>query len=546
MARKTKKNGIPFSNENYGGCDSAVNITGTTITPIYVPDTSVLIEGIVSKLVEEGRISGKIIIHKAVLSELENQANQGRATGYAGLEEVKKLRKIAEQGIIELEVAGQRPSINEIRLARSGAIDALIRDYAYEVGATLITSDRVQALVAEAMGMSVIYIPPRVTGLEKLHIEQFFDENTMSVHIKEGAPIIAKKGTPGNWALVELSSSPLSREEVEKIAREIVEAAKRRQDGFIEIDREGSTIIQLGNYRIVITRPPLSEGWEITAVRPVKKLRLEDYKLPSKLLHRLELKAEGILIAGAPGMGKTTFAQALAEHYASKGKIVKTIESPRDMSLPPQITQYSKSFAQLGELHDILLLSRPDYTVFDELRTDEDFKLYIDLRLAGIGMIGVVHATSPIDAIQRFIRRVDIGMLPSIIDTVIFIDKGSVSKVYGLRMTVKLPTGLREADLARPVVEVRDALTDELEYEIYTFGEQTVVVPVRSIQSPAYSEKIKRVIERMVPGAQVDVHDNTVVINVPRIAARALMKKMKKIRKLEEKYGVTIRVNMIG
>ena len=523
-----------------------MSIVNEAVTPIYVPDTSVLIEGMVSRLVEEGKISGKIIIHRAVLSELENQANQGRATGYAGLEEVKKLRELARQGRIELEIAGARPSPSEIRLAKSGAIDALIRDYAYEVGATLITSDRVQALVAEAMGMSVIYIPPRVTSLEQLRIEKLFDENTMSIHIKEGAPIVAKKGTPGNWVLVELTSSPLSREQVEEMAREIVEAARRRQDGFIEIDREGSTIIQLGSFRIVITRPPLSEGWEITAVRLVKKLRLEDYKLPTKLLHRLESKAEGILIAGAPGMGKTTFAQALAEYYASKGKVVKTIESPRDMKLPPQITQYSKSFAQLGELHDILLLSRPDYTVFDELRTDEDFKLYIDLRLAGIGMIGVVHATSPIDAIQRFIRRVDIGMLPSIIDTVIFIDKGTIDKVYGLRMTVKLPTGLREAELARPVVEVRDVLTDELEYEIYTFGEQTVVVPVKTVQAPMQGDKIRRIIERMIPGAQVDIHDNVVVVNVPRLAARTLMKKMKKIRKLEEKYGVTIRVNMIG
>ncbi len=512
---------------------------------VYVPDTSALIEGAVSRLVKSGRIRGKIIIHRAVLAELEHQANIGKAVGFAGLEEIKELRRLASEGLIDVEVGGERPKAQDIRMAYAGAIDALIREYAYEIGATLITADRVQALVAEAMGVATIYIRPRREV--KLKIEEYFAPNVMSVHLKEGLPPKAKVGLPGRWKLISLSDKPLTRSDIEELAREIIEAAKLRPDGFIEIDRQGSTIVQLGAYRIVITRPPLSESWEITAVKPICKLKLEDYKLPQKVIKRLEERAEGILIAGAPGAGKTTFAQALAEYYASKGKIVKTIESPRDMMLGPEITQYSKNYAEMGELHDILLLSRPDYTVFDELRSDEDFKLYIDLRLAGIGMIGVVHATSPIDAIQRFIRRVDIGMIPSIIDTVIFIKDGKVDSVYELRMTVKLPTGLKEAELARPVVEVRDFLTDELVYEIYTFGEQTVVVPVKQVASLSIEDKIRRLIERIIPSAEVEIRNGVVYVNIPRtLPSKTLMKKIRKLRKIEDKYGVTIRINMIG
>jgi len=512
--------------------------------PVYVPDTSVVIEGIVSRLVQQGKIRGKIVIHRAVIAELEHQANKGKTTGYAGLDELKRLHELARQGDIELEIGGEYPTRIEIKHAHAGSIDALIRDYAYEIGATLITSDRVQALVAEALGMSVMFITSEKA--EEPSIVKYFDEKTMSVHIKEGAPPRAKKGVPGDWVLVDLEPNPLSRRQVEEMAREIVEVAERRPDGFVEIDRAGSTIVQLGAYRRVITRPPLSEGYEITAVRPLRRLRLEDYRLPSKIVARLEQKAEGILIAGAPGMGKTTFAQALAEYYARKGRVVKTIESPRDMQLPPEITQYSKNYAEIGELHDILLLSRPDYTVYDELRSDMDFRLYVDLRLAGIGMIGVVHATTPIDAIQRFVHRVDIGMLPSIIDTVLFINKGYVDRVYELHMTVKLPTGLREADLARPVVEVRDALTGELAYEIYTFGEQTVIVPVGRLTASTTYEKVKRIIERLLPGAEVEVDSNTITVNVPRTMAKALMKRMRRLKKLEDKYGVAIRVNMVG
>lgn len=298
--------------------------------------------------------------------------------------------------------------------------------------------------------------------------------------------------------------------------------------------------MQLKDYRIVITRPPLSDGWEITAVKPVAKLRLEDYSLPEKLYNRLLERAEGILIAGAPGMGKTTFAQALATFYAEQGKVVKTIESPRDMRLPANVTQYSKNYADLGELHDILLLSRPDYTVYDELRSDEDFQLYVDLRLAGIGMIGVVHATTPIDAVQRFLRRVELGMIPSIIDTVIFIDSGEVSKVYELSITVKLPTGLREAELSRPVVEVKDFITGELEYEIYTFGEQTMVVPVRERRGRGEAA-ILGAIRKLLPDAEVEVRDETLIVRLPPRSSRVTARRLKRAKKLAEKHGYDIR-----
>ncbi|TRM79912.1 ATPase, partial [Sulfolobus sp. F3] len=182
----------------------------------------------------------------------------------------------------------------------------------------------------------------------------------------------AKRGKPGNWMFVNLSDRPIISSEVKKIANEIINAVRFVKGSFIEIERKGSLIIQLGNYRVIITRPPLSDGWEITITRPVVRKKLEEYNLDDKLLRRLEERAEGIIIAGAPGMGKTTFAQALAEYYMKLEKVVKTVESPRDMHLPPDITQYSKNYAEIGELHDILLLSRPDYTVYDEMRNDED------------------------------------------------------------------------------------------------------------------------------------------------------------------------------
>ena len=519
-----------------------------------VPDTSVIIEGLLSEKVNNDHIKSKeIIIHEAVIAELEHQANMGKAIGFLGLDEIKRIKKLTIEKGFNLSFKGSRPKAAEIRHASLGEIDSMIRQLAFDEDATLITSDKVQSEVALAKGMKVIYYKRPEKGLRKLKLERFFDETTMSVHLRENVPPYAKKGMPGNWEFKELRKALLKQEEIQDMSREIIEDAKLRKDGFIEIERPGSTIVQLGNFRIVITKPPLSDGWEITAVRPVKRLNLDDYKLSEKLMNRVAKQAEGVLIAGAPGMGKSTFAQALAEFYASQDKIVKTVEAPRDLILPERITQYSISYGSAQEIHDILLLSRPDYTIFDEMRNTDDFKLFADLRLAGVGMVGVVHATSPVDAIQRFIGRVEMGVIPQIIDTVIFIKNGFVNKVLELKMTVKVPSGMTEADLARPVVVVNDFETGRLAYEIYTYGEQTVVIPVQENREKKGVHKlaensIVQEFNKYSSNVEVEmVSDNKCIVYVPESdIARIIGKQGSNITRIEEKLGVSIDVKSIN
>ncbi|MBW3000085.1 PIN domain-containing protein, partial [Candidatus Woesearchaeota archaeon] len=276
-----------------------------------IPDTSVIIEGLLSRKIEAKELKPKaVIIHEAVLSELEHQANRNRDTGYLGLEEIKKLREIQKKYKFTLEYKGKRPAQFEITFAKSGEIDSMIRRLAFEEKATLLTADKVQALVAESKGIKVMFIEFEVAE-RKLKLDNYFDNKTMSVHLKESVFPFAKKGVPGKWDFVAVKDKLLTHEELREMSKEIVEEANLRPDGFVEIQRKGSTIIQLGRYRIVITKPPFSDGWEITAVKPIKRLVLKDYKLSDKLKERVGEQAEGILIAGAPGHGKTTFAQAL-------------------------------------------------------------------------------------------------------------------------------------------------------------------------------------------------------------------------------------------
>ncbi|WP_297469332.1 LAGLIDADG family homing endonuclease [Thermococcus sp.] len=1109
---------------------------------VFVPDTSVIVDGRLTQFLSTLDEKVKVVVPEAVVAEIEHQANEGKAIGHTGLEELKKLRDMADKGKILLEFHGDRPELWQIRRAKAGEIDHMVRETAKTLNATLITGDQVQRDIAIAKGIDVIYLTAKREVRHRL--EDFFDETTMSVHLKAGVRPLAKKGKPGAWKLVPIRDEPLSDEELHEIADDIVERAKREPDSFIELDEPGATVVQLRSYRIVIAKPPFADRIEITAVRPVKKLSIEDYELSEKLLERLKDKAQGILIAGAPGEGKclppetpvlledgsfvyikdvkpgmkvvtvaherlesqpvlrvhkrsekfmvriktstgreitlslnhpvltikdgfvvwndagklaegsviavprriavkstlpdklwvgelvsdgffaktrdgktvplgeakpgevesvfymgknhrasreippyikanedffeflglmwaegsgsnfefnnfdkklvrhfkdlvskifgvseedfyfvapgrlrvrnsktiekllralgypkkrkahsirvpeivmradekriaaflrgvfegdgyigkeleiatasrdfalglqylllrlgipsivrekkvrerpyyrvlikdsesircfyeavkprfkvegfeehlertsnpnldvipagelvkalgiltgkkiknatkngysrrrlskvyedfltlyreyvsfegsikklrdyashlsrwkelvrfideqapsnfyrrhhmdpnapskwlsgertpmpstiakllsafssetgllveeariwnelttetrkllgvaftilgqnsqnavsqsmvslflkgaelniqrmigliedvvaeyyhraelieehlahlrvmldpnilwdrvesveviegefevyditvpnhnfiaglapvivhnSTFAQALAEWYASMGKIVKTMEKPRDLQVSEEITQYTALNGRMELTGDILLLVRPDYTIFDEMRKTSDFKIYSDLRLAGVGMVGVVHATKPIDAIQRFIGRVELGMIPQIVDTVLFIKAGNVAKVLTLEYLVKVPSGMKEEDLARPVIEVRDFETGELEYEIYTYGEEISVVPVkREEKAPALrlaEKRLKQEIKKFLPDVYTEVEivsPHKAVIYADEFDIPAIIgKKGKRITELEKRIGISIDV----
>ena len=513
---------------------------------IIVPDTSVVIDGRITQLVKRKYKHAKVVIPEAVVAELEHQANRGKESGFKGLEELELLRKYADKGIIELEYLGKRPKVSELK-----DVDDIIRNTAKEVEGCLITSDRIQYRVAKNKGIEVIYLKKKKIE-KRLTILKFFDDETMSVHLKEKVPPIAKRGKPGEIKLVRLSEEPITEKELKKIGREIIEFARVDPDSFIEIERKGATVIQLKQLRIAIARPPFSDGLEITAVRPIANVNLEDYALSEKLMERLRRRAEGILVAGPPGAGKSTFSQALAEFYKSQGKIVKTMESPRDLIVSDEITQYAPLEGDMEKTADILLLVRPDYTIYDELRKTRDFRIFADMRLAGVGMVGVVHATKAIDAIQRLIGRVELGMIPQIADTIIFIKDGEIAKVYKVTFTVKVPEGMTESDLARPIIEVKDFETDAIEYEIYTFGEETIVMPVlkkevRPVERLA-RERIIQELRKLVPKAKIDVevkNSKAIVWIGEKYIPRIIGKKGKKIEKLEGVLNISIDVRAL-
>ncbi|AJW70573.1 PINc/VapC family ATPase [Nitrosopumilus adriaticus] len=485
-----------------------------------VADTSVIINGELITQIENGSIkNSQIIIPQAVFDELQSQASNKKEQGFVGLEKIKTLNELSGSFGLEIIMKGPHPSTDDIKFAASGRIDALITDMAKQNGAVLYTSDKVQHLVAQAEGIETVFLKTKIKN-EKLEFLKFFDSETMSIHLKENQFPLAKKGTPGAFLLTQISDEILTQSYLKMISSQIFDIANVSDSSTVEISKTGASVIQHDDYRIAITYPPFSESYEITIVHPIIKLSLEDYEISDELMERLSDRAEGIVISGAPGSGKSTLASGLANFYHKKGKIVKTFESPRDLQVDSGITQYGKLDGSFDNTADILLLVRPDYTIFDEVRRREDFRTFADLRLTGVGMVGVVHANSPLDAIQRFIGKIELGIIPNILDTVIFVNDGRIEKVYDLELKVKVPSGMTESDLARPVIEVRNFQDNVLEHEIYTFGEENVIVPVsKRVQKVGIEklaeDKIKDTFKRYDPSAQVEIlSDNRVKVLV--------------------------------
>ncbi|MEK6985412.1 MAG: PINc/VapC family ATPase [Candidatus Thermoplasmatota archaeon] len=524
-----------------------------------VPDTSVLVDGRITELVKGGQFAGaKVLVPLAALSELEAQANRGLETGFAGLDELAALQKLAATGAIAVQFVGERPSADEIERAKSGTIDARIRDAAVAAKAIYVTSDRVSAHAAAAQGIRHHYVRPIVQAtpdLTGLKLWQFFDAQTMSVHLKADCVPMVKRGRPGEVAYQPHgpASKEMAHTELRAIVRECIEHCKRDYNSFIEMEKHGCTVLQVGPMRITIAQPPFSDGLELTAVRPITKKHIADYELNEDILGRLEGHARGLFIAGPPGSGKSTFAAAVAEHLHSLARVVKTMEQPRDLQVPKEVTQYGALDRDMKWTGDVILLVRPDHVLYDEVRTTEDFRTFGDMRLAGVGLIGVTHANRAIDAVQRLIGRIDLGMIPQVVDTVLFIDAGRIAQILELEYTVKVPDGMVMEDLARPVVVVRDVLAGQPVYELYTYGEQVVVMPLNQTQatrdpaSQLAEKELERMLRRTVQGPmEVTVRGGKAIVKVDESEVPQLIGKGgRTVQGLERKLGIRLDIKAL-
>lgn len=94
------------------------------MTTKLIPDTSIIIDGNVSAVIENGGYTdAEVVIPYAVLDELQAQASKGREPGFVGLAEIKKLRVFCESKGIKLTFLG---GVRVLMISNSqGAVDLM-------------------------------------------------------------------------------------------------------------------------------------------------------------------------------------------------------------------------------------------------------------------------------------------------------------------------------------------------------------------------------------------------------------------------------------
>jgi uncharacterized protein YacL len=185
---------------------------------VVVVDTSALIDGRVLDLVETGFLSGDVLVHAAVLRELQSIADTSdanrRRRGRRGLDVVAELQRAPTVQVHLVEEDGVRD------------VDAALVRLARDRGASLITTDHNLAKVAQALAVPV----PRLNDLAAAFQLPVGPGDELTVElVKEGREHGQAVGylDDGTMVVVERASDRIG-SAVPVVARNVIQTATGR------------------------------------------------------------------------------------------------------------------------------------------------------------------------------------------------------------------------------------------------------------------------------------------------------------------------------
>jgi len=503
-----------------------------------VPDTSIVINGRLSRMIEGGELGEcEIIFPIAVLDELQAQASKGRETGFRGLEEIKRIRRLAEERGISIRFSGERPGLEDIKLAKSGRIDALIRDVAKREGGVLYTSDYVQALVAEAEGVPVRYVAP-YARVERFSFEEYLRPNMISLHLKAGAPPIGRVLVRGSVKAVKLRKTPCGEDELNRILEEVTAALRMGEEGDLTLLRTDALVIETRAFRISAAKPPFSDSVEVVIQRnPIGDLIREE--AIEELVERCVEDALGVLVVNSDNVYAFPLVERVAEGLQARGRIVKIIGySRRTTTSTPY---YGPMDGDLEKTVEYLSLSRPDYVIFDEVRRPRDFKLIHELRSLGMGVVSFAATRDLEGALDRILESLDPYSLHKTINLIALMRCGRPIEFYDVRLSFRAPSGLSSARGPGFVIEVVGDGGPLL--EIFEVDGRPVVQDLEEVERRlrdlrSSANRLRRDLRRIDSGLRIEA------VHLDRVVFRASRSKIGRLtrmgRRLERILGVAV------
>ncbi len=199
----------------------------------------------------------------------------------------------------------------------------------------------------------------------------------------------------------------------------------------------------LGNLRISLQTPPLTPQSPSFNIRrlPSKPLKLETLveqkQISSKyanFLTNMLLQRKNIIIAGEPGSGKTTLANALLLKIKPSWRII-VMEDARELTFNiedfPMITRFympavgdDNRFSKRASEIARLLHRSPDYVFLGELQNAQDTTVAFEGFAAGIRGMATTHARDIHGLISRWIdsHKLQKGLLNNI-DIIVFLKR---------------------------------------------------------------------------------------------------------------------------
>ena len=130
--------------------------------------------------------------------------------------------------------------------------------------------------------------PPIPASIENLLV----DETVSTAFLKAECSTRVKCVHISSLSLKQLEDEIWTKPKLEQLSEElslVIEQNETRSDCFIEIERTGCKIMQIGDLRITCAWPPFSDAWEITVVRPGAHLELSDYNLNDELINNSKI-----------------------------------------------------------------------------------------------------------------------------------------------------------------------------------------------------------------------------------------------------------------